>query len=592
MAKRLAQAMSEFSDSTDELALRRQWNIWKYLPRGTALAGEDWRKRHRGILALLWVHAALLPVFGLWRGQEPLHVLAEAFILPAFALAATWSRPGRRIQATIASAGLIGSSALLTHFSGGFIEAHFHFFVMVGVIALYQDWAPFTFAIGFVALHHGVVGTLWPNDVYNHPDAIANPWTWATIHAIFILGMSAACLVLWRANETAMKRMQSSEGQLAQAQQIAHLGSWNLDLATNRVTLSEELTKLLGFEATDASEPLDTLFRRVDPEDQTMVRGVLDRTMATGKPFETEFRVIVNGHTRWLYSRGQLIEDDENPRGIAGVCLDVTERRAALEERQKNLEQHREIERLREMDQFKTQFLNNAAHELGTPLTPIKLQMDLLRDQPPAVQEQSLVVIERNLRRMEGLVHDLLDAARAQSDRIVLRSEDTRLDVLVLEALESFRAMAQEREITITANPQVGRRVFCDPKRISQVLANLVSNAIKFTPVSGSVWISLTLDENEATVSVKDNGIGLTAEQGERLFEPFSRVHEALGTAIPGNGLGLFISQGIVEAHGGKLWALSDGPGKGSTFTFTLPIQVSVPALEPEKPVPPTTHIM
>ena len=93
------------------------------------------------------------------------------------------------------------ASGILVHLSGGYIELHFHFFVMVAVIALYQDWAPFLIAIGYVVLHHGLMGTLDPESVYNHPSAWAHPWRWAAIHGIFILGASAASLVNWRFNE-------------------------------------------------------------------------------------------------------------------------------------------------------------------------------------------------------------------------------------------------------------------------------------------------------------------------------------------------------------------------------------------------------
>jgi mannitol-specific phosphotransferase system IIBC component len=102
----------------------------------------------------------------------------------------------------VAAFGLIASSAVLVHLSGGYIEFHFHFFVMVGLLALYQKWAPFLVAIGFVLLHHGVVGVLDPSAVYNHPAAIAHPWQWAGIHALFITAMSVVSLITWRVNET------------------------------------------------------------------------------------------------------------------------------------------------------------------------------------------------------------------------------------------------------------------------------------------------------------------------------------------------------------------------------------------------------
>ncbi|HEX2104595.1 MAG TPA: EAL domain-containing protein [Solirubrobacteraceae bacterium] len=108
---------------------------------------------------------------------------------------------GRRVRSLAAALGLVTSSAILVHFWGGTIEAHFHFFVVIPVLALYQDWAPFMFALLYVVVHHGVLGAVDPGSVYNHPDAVAQPWRWALIHGGFVLGASAASLVSWRGNE-------------------------------------------------------------------------------------------------------------------------------------------------------------------------------------------------------------------------------------------------------------------------------------------------------------------------------------------------------------------------------------------------------
>src|SRR5205807_9378461 len=107
----------------------------------------------------------------------------------------------RRLSSATAALGLVVSSALIVHLSGGVIEAHFHFFVMVGILTLYQDWQPFLLAIGFVVVHHAVLGTLDPSAVYNHPEAVAHPFKWALIHGAFVLAASAASVVAWRLNE-------------------------------------------------------------------------------------------------------------------------------------------------------------------------------------------------------------------------------------------------------------------------------------------------------------------------------------------------------------------------------------------------------
>ena len=131
-------------------------------------------------------HALALPLFGATRGLGLLHASEHGALLAVMAGVAYGLRRRRRVAAVVVSLGLITSSALLVHVSGGVIEAHFHFFVMIVVLALYEDWLPFLIAAGYVVVHHGVAGALDPHAVYNHPDAMAHPWKWALIHGGFV----------------------------------------------------------------------------------------------------------------------------------------------------------------------------------------------------------------------------------------------------------------------------------------------------------------------------------------------------------------------------------------------------------------------
>jgi hypothetical protein len=171
------------------------------LPRGLALPEAVWARRHRAIVGLLWAHVPALLLMAMFRGYDLLHASAEVGLVAAAAGVATWVRFPRSIRAAIATAGLFTCSALLVHFSGGVTEMHFHFFVMVVVVTLYQDWFPFLVGIAYVLLHHGVMGTIEPEGVYDTPAAIENPWGWAAIHAGFILAASVACLVAWKRSE-------------------------------------------------------------------------------------------------------------------------------------------------------------------------------------------------------------------------------------------------------------------------------------------------------------------------------------------------------------------------------------------------------
>jgi methyl-accepting chemotaxis protein len=183
--------------------------VIRYVPRGASLPEETWRGRHRKVLVLLVAHVPFLAALGTFTGTDPYltgadftavpleHVVVGNALLVGFALVAWWSGLSRRLRAAITAVGLMTASALLVYFSGGFIEAHFHFFVVAGVIATYEDWAPFAAGIVYVAVEHSLFGMSNPGAVYNHPDAVANPMGWGLVHAVFLLGLSAALVSNW-----------------------------------------------------------------------------------------------------------------------------------------------------------------------------------------------------------------------------------------------------------------------------------------------------------------------------------------------------------------------------------------------------------
>ena len=172
-----------------------------YLPRGQSLSEDVWRVRHRTLSFLLRAHVVGAFCFALIVGRSVANAFEGAGILAVFACLAATDPRRRRFVSSMTAIGLVTASAVLVDFSGGVIEMHFHFFVMVGLLTLYQDWLPFLLAIGFVVVHHGVFGVLDAKAVYDHPDAIANPVKWALIHGGFVLAASITSIVAWRLNE-------------------------------------------------------------------------------------------------------------------------------------------------------------------------------------------------------------------------------------------------------------------------------------------------------------------------------------------------------------------------------------------------------
>lgn len=296
---------------------------------------------------------------------------------------------------------------------------------------------------------------------------------------------------------------------------------------------------------------------------------------ATGR-FESEgLRVRKDGSIFWVDAViSPLYDPSGHLTGFSKITRDVTDRKAAEAERANIIQRDIEIKALREKAAFKDQFINNAAHELKTPMTPLRLQMYMLRRNAAGLspeQQGHLEIMERSLARLQSLVQDVLQAARTQSGHLALRREPLDLNFVVAEAIEAFGPIAESSGIRLEMSAGPRLPVIGDAARLLQVVSNLLSNAIKYTPTGGRVTVTGRIREGECNLSVQDTGVGLSRDQLQRLFQPFSQVHAGLATARPGTGLGLFIAKGTVEQMGGTLTCLSGGQNQGSIFTLALP---------------------
>jgi signal transduction histidine kinase len=191
----------------------------RFLPRGDTLPDAVWEKRHRFLGALLAAHALVLPIFGIAMGFSVVHSTLEGGLVPGtVAVTALLIRGPRKLRAGLVTVGLLTCSALLTHLSGGYIEAHFHFFIVIILIGLYEDWLPFGLALAYVVLHHGVGGMIDPSSVYNHPAAQQRPWLWAAIHGAAISMAAVFSIGAWKLNEDLRaQRLTATRARLAAA---------------------------------------------------------------------------------------------------------------------------------------------------------------------------------------------------------------------------------------------------------------------------------------------------------------------------------------------------------------------------------------
>ena len=277
---------------------------------------------------------------------------------------------------------------------------------------------------------------------------------------------------------------------------------------------------------------------------------------------------------------------DGRVEGVAILVHDITARREANEELQRlNAELARAHRR-------KDEFLATLAHELRNPLAPITNALELLRLKnavQPEGQTQAQM-IERQVRQLTRLVDDLLDVARINRGRIDLRREPVEVGALCREAALAARAAmdAGGHQLSLLL-PEHEVWLDADPTRIAQVLLNLLHNAAKYTPHGGQVVLAAAVEDGQAVLRVRDNGIGLAPEHLASVFEMFSQVVPALERAQGGLGIGLALVRGLVHLHGGRIEAHSAGPGQGSEFVVRLPLgnaPVSRPAVQATPPAP------
>ena len=246
---------------------------------------------------------------------------------------------------------------------------------------------------------------------------------------------------------------------------------------------------------------------------------------------------------------------------------------------------------LEELERLRAEFLAMVSHELHIPLTSVKGSITTLMDPPsplnPAEMRQFFRIIDSQIDRMHVLISDLLDVARIETGTLAVSPEPTDVALLVGEACNGFRSGGGRHYIDLDLARDLPW-VMADRLRMVQVLGNLLTNAAKYSPESSAIRVGAVGEEGHVTVSVSDQGRGIPAESLPHLFRKFSRLEsqEQGGDT----GLGLAICKGIVEAHGGRIWAESDGPGLGARFTFTLPTVEAAGCVSPAVPAQPSTR--
>ena len=250
--------------------------------------------------------------------------------------------------------------------------------------------------------------------------------------------------------------------------------------------------------------------------------------------------------------------------------------------------------KLMEADQRKDEFLATLAHELRNPLAPIRFALESLKlGTPPMTAVRARDVIDRQVRQLVRLVDDLLDVSRITANKIQLRREPHELARLMETAVESIMPLATAAEQTLdTGLPSTPIHVYGDGTRLVQIFANILNNAVKFTPRGGHIWFTADQQSDQAVVRIRDTGIGIPHDALPRVFEMFQQSEPTLEGSAGGLGIGLTLARRLVEMHEGRIDIRSPGPGQGTEVEIRLPIRAAQDAevVADEQPAEPVRH--
>ncbi len=564
-----------------------------FLPKGDALAETAWAYRHRGILAVLWLHVVGVTLYGLSLGAPLSLSLGGGGLLGLIAIVAQLPAVGRRLQASIATFGLMTASALLVHLSEGRIELHFHFFVMMSVIVLYQDWLPFLVGVQFIVLDHGVVGTLMPDMVYGHADGRAHPWTWALIHASFLLAQCVALLYFWRVNELAQEETRRSEARTRMIIETALDAVVTTNTAGTIIDWNSQAESIFGVSRSEAvGKPLTTYIAS-----SFTCPSIGFGTASPGMLHEP----ILN---RRVERVGRTGSGQEFPVEIATSCLGSADRMEFttfaqdISERKQQQEILRRAKEVAETaSQAKSQFLANMSHEIRTPMNGVLGMTELLLATPLNEKQRRYAdTAHTSGTNLLHIINDILDFSKIEAGRLELEHIPFNLQDLLKSTTALYSELAGKKglALTLTIAPTTPHTIHGDPHRLRQIVTNLISNALKFTESGGVTLLAGGCDEHagQIRIQVTDTGIGIPPEAQERIFDSFSQADGSTTRKYGGTGLGLAIVKQLVRMMGGHL-GLTSRPGAGTTFWFTLPLQSgsSATPAEPQMTVsarPPT----
>jgi signal transduction histidine kinase len=352
------------------------------------------------------------------------------------------------------------------------------------------------------------------------------------------------------------ENLTESERQVQFAIEAANLGTWDLDPATQKFSGNDRLKYWFGLkpsEHIDLSNATDVIAEKDRPRVLKAIEEAMD--FRSGGNYNIEYAIINPDDTkpRHVVAKGKaLFNDRKQAIRFSGTLQDITEQK--LDDLRKNA------------------FISMVSHELKTPLTSLKGYVQMLKIKAGREGDSNTVNIlskaERQVNKMTTMINGFLNVSRFESGKIYLQIQQFNLEELIKEVIEETILFYPNHFIELF--PCTSVAVNADREKVAHVIANLLSNAAKYSAEGGTIKVKCELTKHTVQISIKDEGIGIAPQDIERLFERYYRVEST--QQVSGFGIGLYLSAEIIQSHKGQIWVESE-PGKGSTFWFTLPIQ-------------------
>jgi len=357
-----------------------------------------------------------------------------------------------------------------------------------------------------------------------------------------------------------LEQVKEAERQLAEAQQIAHFGSWEWDVPTNKFHWTDEMYKMFSLEPQKISVNNDTLIERAQAEDKENVKGFIATSLENGFG-AIDFRIInpESQATQWLHVTSKTFYDTAHkPLRMVGTAHDITHDK--------------------EIDEVKTQFLSLASHQMRGPLTTINWNAEmLLQQQAEGLSESQRKYIQELYnasKRIVLLTNDLLTVSELELGRMPFKPEKLSLQKIAKRVLEDYERTIAEKKINLKEVyngdlPEIETDLFL----LKTIFHELIANAVNYTPPEGTITMTISVDPqrtNTFLISITDSGYGIPKADQEKVFSKMFRAANAKTKVMGGTGLGLYIVKLILKLNGGEIWFTSE-ENKGSTFTIAIP---------------------